>query len=343
MEFKSPIILIVGTSLVLILFFLSFLVKLKNRDTYRKGKKIANTKFIRETPIYKKLMVRYKIWIAIGRIAGAVSLIAAVVLWAAPFIYKVTTTTLYNRDIFLCMDVSTSVDELNMNLVDQFKDNSFGLSGEQVGISIFNTSSVLLVPLTSDYEYVDGELENIKTALMLRNDPGYSYYDDLYMYYYIISGTLVGNEARGSSLIGDGLASCLYDFPDNPENERTQIVILTTDNDPAGEELLTLTQACALAKSKGIIVYGIAPMEPAGSGLESQLKLMEEGVKSTGGSFYVATNNKAVEEVLEDIKTREASKLEKTDTYLQIQPFVPFVCLTVGLSLLAFSRKKVLV
>lgn len=341
MELRYPLVLLIGASVVLILFFISFLIKPKKKKAYKNGRKIANTKLIKDTPFYKKLVIQYRVWLVIGRIGMVIMLIAGLLLIAQPHRYKVTTQVLYNRDIFICMDVSTSVDELNMELIKQFEDNPLGLAGEQVGISVFNTSSVLLVPLTSDYEYINSELELLRKGIEIRNDESSFGSDDYYAYYYVESGTLVGNENRGSSLIGDGLASCLFDFPENEDGERTQIVILTTDNEVAGEELITLTEACALAKERGIIVYGIAPVEPDDC-MDSALNDMKAGVESTGGKFYVATNEKAVEEVFKDIKTREGSKFEKTDTYLQLLPFKPFILLLIGAGITAFSRKKVL-
>lgn len=341
MEFRYPLVLLVGISVVLIMLFVSFLIKPHKKNEYVEGKKIANTKIIKDTPFYKKLIKKYKIWLIIGRLGTVITLIGAILLVSEPFQYKVTTQVIYNRDIFICMDVSTSVDELNMELVDQFQDNPLGLTGEQVGVSIFNTSSVLLVPLTSDYDYVNSQIDMVGKGLNTRN----SYDNDLsdyYYSYYIEAGTLVGNETRGSSLIGDGLASCIFDFPDNPDGERTQIIILTTDNEAAGDELVTLTEACELAKKKGIVVYGIAPIEADDYGYNEEIRDMKAGVESTGGKFYAATNKKAVEQVFADIKKRESSQFEKTDTFLQLLPFKPYILLLVGVGIMTLSRKKVL-
>ena len=84
---------------------------------------------------------------------------------------------------------------------------------------IFNTSPVLLTPLTDDYEYVKDQLDLIAQCLKSRNevnldDAFSSGYDWIYYQAYISSGTLIGNEQRGSSLIGDGLAAAAIDFSD---------------------------------------------------------------------------------------------------------------------------------
>ena len=45
----------IATFVVLLIF------KLKNKDKFRKGKKVANTGFVEETPLYKSLFKKYKI------------------------------------------------------------------------------------------------------------------------------------------------------------------------------------------------------------------------------------------------------------------------------------------
>ena len=62
------------------------------------------------------------------------------------------------------------------------------LKGERFGISIFNTTSVLLVPLTDDYDYVLDSLDKIYQSIEAINDYDYSSY---YIYDYIIAGTIV--------------------------------------------------------------------------------------------------------------------------------------------------------
>jgi valyl-tRNA synthetase len=68
----------------------------------------------------------------------------------------------HKRDIFLCLDVSYSIFSQNEMLVSSLKDFVRGLDGERFGISIFNSSSVVYVPMTDDYEYVISMLDELE-------------------------------------------------------------------------------------------------------------------------------------------------------------------------------------
>ena len=86
---------------------------------------------------------------------------------------------------------------------------------------------------------------------MSNNFELYNHYNDSFTYSsfdgileareYLQAGTLSGAESRGSSIIGDGLASCIPYFGEL-EEERTRIIIFTTDNDLAGNEIVTIME-----------------------------------------------------------------------------------------------------
>ena len=102
--------------------------------------------------------------------------------------------------------------------------------------------AVTYFPLTSDYSYIERQLERLRSEF---EDPQERYY----------SGTLIG---EGSSLVGDGLASCVVRF-DRTDSERSRSIILVTDNFVAGEQIFSLPDAAQLAADRGVRVYGINP------------------------------------------------------------------------------------
>ena len=56
MEFKYPLILIAGIIIIATLFLVSFFYKKKAKEKYVEGKrKIANTKYMKSLPYYKKI------------------------------------------------------------------------------------------------------------------------------------------------------------------------------------------------------------------------------------------------------------------------------------------------
>jgi hypothetical protein len=203
------------------------------------------------------------------------------------------------------MDVSTSVNDLNSELVKTYSEVVKSLKGERFGISIFNTSSYLLVPLTDDYDYLQEVFKTLDKALNVNNGSYTSTTEYFYLARYIMNGTLIGNETRGSSLVGDGLASCVFDFP-NLNEDRTRIIILSTDNDVRGEEYINLSDAGDLSKSKNVSVYTIAPKLSDAK----FLKDMESVANKTGGKFFQEGKGETIKDIIDGIESKEKSLLE---------------------------------
>ena len=291
-----------------------------------------NVKFIKS----KKFLF---IILAIAILLVVISIIFSSILIARPVTSKVTEETKYSRDIFLCMDVSTSVNDLNENLVSTLKDTVKNLQGDRVGISIFNTSSTLIVPLTDDYDYVLDTLENLQKALKVNNEADYKNEDFYYLQQYIRAGTLVGNPERGSSIISDGLASCVYNFPDLNEN-RSRIIIFSTDNEMSGEPIITLSEAANLCKEKNITVYPIAPSSVRKTDLEGLKNVAEV----TGGEVYTETTSNTTTSIVKNINekaksvTKTSVKKDKVDV-----PFIPFTILVCSILILVILDRKVIV
>ena len=336
MEIKYPFLIIVVPSIVILLLFI---IKIK-KEKFKEGSKIANTSFIKNTDYFKSKMREYKIIKYFSYISFISMIILLSLLLSRPSKVERKNIKKYNRDIIICMDISTSVDELNMELVNNLKETVNKLSGDRVGVSIFNTSSVLLVPLTDDYNYVSNSLDLIHQSLELNN---YNYssinISDNYFYLrdYIRSGTLVGNEERGSSLIGDGLASCVYNFSSKEKN-RVKLVIFSTDNDLAGTPLISLEDAAKISKKENVKVYGIGTKKMKDSDREN----MEKAVLLTGGKFYDHSNF-SVDKIVSDIEKNSTSLLESNNkTKRYDTPEIPFIIFLGFFICFIFLSKKVI-
>lgn len=338
MELIYPFVLYIGLPILVILSLMKFKRK---EDVYKNGTKIANTRYAENIPLFKEIMKKYRIIVTAIKAVSIISIIAALVMISRPAKVEVSKSSKYNRDIFLCMDTSTSVDELNLKLVDNFRDTVKKLKGERIGITIFNTSSVVLVPLTDDYNYVLNTLDELEKAIKYSMNPGsVTDLDEAsYLNSYIRSGTIVGNEVRGSSLIGDGLASCVYNFPNIKEDkDRTRIIIFSTDNDLAGNPIVTLEEAADICKSENITVFGIAPT----LGNEGKKSKMKEAVENTGGTFFDEASGSTVKEIVESIEKKGKSLLEvKEETRKIDKPLVPFIVLITSVAILFILNKKV--
>ena len=116
MAIKYPLIIILS----IILFVLIFIIKPK-KDKYKNAKKIANTSIVKNTEYYKKIEGNYKKYKYVIYILLFISTLSCAFLSSRITSNKEVEDKIYNRDIILCMDVSTSVDELNSELAKKYK------------------------------------------------------------------------------------------------------------------------------------------------------------------------------------------------------------------------------
>lgn len=339
MDIRYPILLII---IPLIIIGYLLLVKNKNNNTEKKSKsKIANTYLIKNTDYYKSILRKYKLYKYILLSSFIVAILSGTLLISRLSKVEVNKTNEYKRDIILCMDVSASVDELNLELVKNLKETVKSLKGERFGISIFNTSSVIISPLTEDYEFILERLDEIEKSIKANNSILYgSYSGDNYFYTinYIFSGTIEDNETRGSSLIGDGLASCIYSFPKLEDEDRSRIIIFSTDNDLAGTPLVTLDKATQLGKKKNIKLFGIGTSAMK----ESDKKEFKNAIENANGKFYIHSNSNTkniVKDIEKTSKTLIEGKIEKKQIDL---PTIPFIILLLSTTLIIIISKKVI-
>ncbi len=342
MELIYPLVLYVGIPFVFVLF----LIRFKKKDTYRKGNKVANADFVESNPYYKKLMKQYKIFGSIAIVSLLLTTWASLAMMSRPVEIETVTEEIRNRDIFICMDISGSVDETNLELVDHLRTVVEELDGERFGITIFNARAVLLIPLTTDYQYIMDMLDELeasfKESLVLTKysegeELSAKEYEilmnfDYEKYYFKYGGTLADD---GSSYIGDGLATCLYNFSDLETNpDRARVIIMTTDNELNGTPLLSIEEAAELCTKHDVKVFGVAPDHIAN---EQQFK---DAILSTGGGYYRTNQDNVYEQLVNDIKATDATIIEKTETMVYDQPEVLFVVLITLMGVyFAFSRK----
>jgi len=337
MEIRYTFVIYIAIIMALILWVLYILKRHGKRD-YKEGSRYGDLSLMDENPYFRRQKVIYRIatWTAV--FGMLMTIVCAGVLLSRLYTTKRVSEDQYSRDIILCLDISTSVDELNKNLVRELEDTVKQLRGERMGIVIFNTSPVLISPLTDDYEYIQSQLEEIHLSLeeRMRYDKTGVWKDDTYeKYMYLQEGTLVGNEERGSSLIGDGLASCVYNFPEESGN-RAKVVIFATDNDPYGDGYFTLMDAADLCHDEKIVVYGIGTREMQTADMEE----MKTAMESTGGRFFLEDDAGTFSEIVEEIQRLSSGKV-KSKSYVKEtdMPQIPFVLLLTGVCIWMVALK----
>ncbi len=330
MEFKNQFMIWIGIAVLGVLFVLRF----KKTNKYKGGKKVAGISYIEEEPYYKKKVLQYKILSCVLVGSFVIGLFISFFLLAGPYKVIAVEKENYNRDIMLCIDVSNSVNELNMQLVEELKDTVENLKGERFGIVIFNASAVMLCPLTDDYAYIIDLLDQIEESLKIYTSDDFS---ENYFYAsdYIISGTILGAEERGSSLIGDGLATSVYDFPDL-EEERTRIVIFSTDNELEGTPIVTLEEAANICQDNNVVVYGVGTKEMGASEREE----MEAAVKKTGGRFFLEEESGTVREIVRGIEKAGKNLVKGKEQMRKIEMVeAPIIILVVSIFILFLLTK----
>lgn len=331
----NPWVFAIAAVVIVLLIVLKFSFK---KEALKDQRKVANTASVEDTPYYKKLKRKYNIYRCISLSSLLVAMAAAFVMLSRPVTVDVVNPTVHNRDIFLCLDISDSVDEVSLELCDELKKIVAGLDGERFGITMFNARSVLLVPLTTDYSYVNEELDLLKKVfkqnIKLAENDYYPTADfDWYLYNYKYEGTLCD---YGSSFIGDGLASCLYSFPDLEKNkDRTRIIIFATDNDLNGTPIISVEDACALCAKNNVKVYAIAPNNVVDE------DTFKQSIESTGGEYYRAKDKSMIKGIVSSIEATEASELEDPKIIITDQPVIMFIIILVAVAISFITGRRI--
>jgi Ca-activated chloride channel family protein len=251
---------------------------------------VANVGPSAQAPSFARIVRRYFRLIGAEVALVVVVGIAGLLLAMRPISAQSLQRQSLSRDIMLCLDVSGSMKELDENILRHFVRIAEGLPGDRIGLTIWNGAAISVFPLTEDANYVDGMLEFAVDQL---NRGARSF--------------VMGTEEGGSSLIGDGLASCVFRF-DRLDEERARSIVLATDNALAGEPLVTLSEAAQLAADRGVRVYAVAP---AFYITDDDAADLEEAATSTGGSYLTTADDHVVEHVIEQIVVEEAAHLDR--------------------------------
>lgn len=264
---------------------------------------VAHGHRLTELPEYQAALRRHRRRLAVAAVAGAVLMAATVAAAARPAERSTVTPEQRNRDIILCLDASGSMSSADAAVVDVFARLAQGFDGERLGLTVFDSSAVQVFPLTDDYDFVQEQLQEAREAF--GGAPGSAGFLD---------GTWNG---AGSSLIGDGLASCVQGFPGSDDGERagtggtgerSRSVILATDNFISGEPIFTLAEAAALARKKDVRIFALNPgdfdygTDPGQPG--AQLRTAAEG---TGGAYHPLDSPDAVPDIIRKVESTEAA------------------------------------
>lgn len=103
----------------------------------------------------------FRQWRVLSRLAVillVVALALATALVARPSTVDEGEEKASSRDIVLCLDVSGSALPYDREVIDTYRQLVDSFKGERIGLSIFNSTSRTVFPLTDDYELVSKQL-----------------------------------------------------------------------------------------------------------------------------------------------------------------------------------------
>ncbi|ACQ82201.1 von Willebrand factor type A [Beutenbergia cavernae DSM 12333] len=292
---------------------------------------VANAGYLTQLASYRSRLSLYRIGLAV---VGAVLLVGTVAAGAAlarPIDRQVRNDELATRDIVLCLDVSGSMVEYDTQIIDTYLQLLDSFEGERIALSIWNSTSRTVFPLTDDYTLVREELETARAALDFDVDSldDWSYDQEaLDRLLAFIAGT-EGGDGESSSLVGDGLASCGLLF-DESETDRSRSIILATDNEVFGEPVYTLPEAGDFVTERGITIFGIYAGAVTSTSA-AQEKEYQDVVAANGGLFFTSDDPAAVDGIIDSISNQQAVDLDATpEVVISDRPEAMFAVLAVS-------------
>ena len=311
-DLKYPAVLSLGVLLALALAF--GVHRMMSRRSARSTAAVANSTALTELPEYRRALRLHRIRMAVLALSAVLLGGAALVGAARPLDTTIDKPQTRSRDIMLCLDISGSMAAYDATLVATFKTLVKSFEGERIGLVIFNSSAATVFPLTDDYDFINDELDTATKALS--GDPELDSF---------FAGTFNG---RGTSLIGDGLATCVSSF-DKVDLQRARSVVFATDNHVAGRPIIDVDEAGELAKAKGVRVYGLNPEE---DGPDDEALEMREVVTGTAGQYYAMGDQSAIKGIVDAVQAQEATLIDAASRSLYSDnPTLPIALAGVGL------------
>ncbi|WP_243842126.1 vWA domain-containing protein [Microbacterium hydrocarbonoxydans] len=254
--------------------------------------RVARAERLRALPTFRQALRRRVLALSGILLLGVIAAGSAGVVAARPMSSQTIQPVNTSRDIMLCLDVSGSMSEVDVEVLSVFEELLEDFKGERIGLTIFNSSPVQIFPLTDDYEFIRGHLQSIRES--------FDYADEVPEHWV---GTLNGD---GASLIGDGLAACALAF-DHPDDDRSRSIIFATDNEVNGASIVTLEEAAGYAKSVGVRVFALNPVQGKDADISAQLA---EAAQITGGAAYGLRDTTTVADIVAEVQEQEATALK---------------------------------
>ncbi|WP_299305106.1 vWA domain-containing protein [uncultured Brachybacterium sp.] len=315
------------TALLLLAAIAVWAITFWNRRAMRRSPVlVANSQYMDRIPSFVRAQRTARV-VRVLQVGVAVFVVIAASLLSGRIASeRIETPEFSSRDIVLCLDVSGSMYEYDTEILSTFAQMVDSFEGERVALSIFNSTSRTVFPLTNDYDLIKRELENGAEAIDF-DEFGYrlgtqDYSDDkVRQYVDFVDGTRgIADEA---SIVPDGLASCAQVF-DQAEQDRSRSIIFATDNEVNGEPIFTLDEATERVASRDIDLYTFYP-----GAYECGPQCFEEletATEDQDGELYESSDPEAIPSIINQIQKTQAEVLGATPTVVRTDhPALGFV------------------
>ena len=122
------------------------------------------------------------------------------------------------------------------------------------------------------------------------------------------AGTFIDDGTDQSSLVGDGLVSCVQRF-DRLDEDRGRALVLATDGEQRGRGVFDLAEAADYAADAGVVIHVIAnPGEPDRDG---DIAGLQAAADKTGGTLSELGTGGSAEDVVDKINELETTKIDR--------------------------------
>lgn len=299
---------------------------------------------------------RWRLWKATNRLAVALlalTLAVAIVLTARPSKVDSESSDGSSRDIILCLDVSGSTLPYDRQVIATYLDLIQHFQGERIGLSIFNSTSRTVFPLTDDYDLAKQQLSYANTILkgVVDQDSIDKMSDKQYQQ---VSDWLEGTQNRKdvTSLIGDGLISCAAMLPEfsttgnaavsASARNRSASIVLATDNVLSGTPVYQLDQALDLTEKSSIVVDGLYS-GPTQSVNDQTTTDMKTQIEAHNGIFLTQDSGSSVDALVRRIeRQRENDNEDRNQSNLVDAPqyWVPVALVLFAAFLITAGRLR---
>ncbi len=287
----------------------------KNRRTSTAATWVANTEMLALLPAYRKSRRRSQIAVGVAAVSFTISVVAFSAVAAAPVKRYVYSEELARRDLVLCLDASGSMLPFDGQILRQMQEMVEEFSGERMSLQIWSAETVTKFALTDDYGLILEELDEaariIDSGLLGTSGTYVNVSPELYEY---TAGIEDPFGRMRSSLVGDGLASCVLGF-DHRDAERSRTIIYATDNEVMGEQIYELSEAIDFATQQDVNIIALYPAEQGI--VTSEGEQMRRLVEAAGGSFYLTTDPGAVKGIVGQIEEEQLSLTEGTSRVIE--------------------------